>query len=108
MNEIVLRGTIHNIEYSHKIKQTNFNKAVIEVDNESGEPNFIVVKYKEQYGKYGEGDKVALKGNIRSHSYKQGEKNKTKNLTKECAWCEYRDICMAELSGGDREYVIKQ
>ena len=39
---------------------------------------------------------------------KQGEKNKTKNLTKECAWCEYRDICMAELSGGDREYVIKQ
>lgn len=39
---------------------------------------------------------------------KQGEKNKTKNLTKECAWCEYRDICMAELSGGDRDYVIKE
>ena len=39
---------------------------------------------------------------------KNGKVNKTKNLTKECAWCEYRDICMAELSGGDREYVISE
>ncbi len=39
---------------------------------------------------------------------RQGEKNKTKNLTKDCAWCEYRDICMAEMSGGDREFVIGQ
>ena len=37
---------------------------------------------------------------------RQGDKNKTKNITKDCSWCEYRDICMAELSGGDREYVI--
>lgn len=39
---------------------------------------------------------------------KQGKTNKTKNLTKDCNWCEYRDICMAEMSGGDREYVISQ
>ena len=39
---------------------------------------------------------------------KQGHTNKTKNLTKDCSWCEYRDICMAELSGGDREYVISE
>lgn len=39
---------------------------------------------------------------------KRGSKNKVKNLTKDCAWCEYRDICMAEMSGGDREYVISQ
>ena len=39
---------------------------------------------------------------------KQGHTNKTKNLTRDCAWCEYRDVCMAELSGGDREYVIQQ
>ena len=39
---------------------------------------------------------------------KQGHTNKTKNLTRDCAWCEYRDICMAELSGGDREYVISE
>lgn len=39
---------------------------------------------------------------------KQGDTNKTKNLTKDCSWCEYRDICMAEMSGGDREYVISE
>ena len=39
---------------------------------------------------------------------RQGHTNKTKNLTRDCAWCEYRDICLAELSGGDREYVIEQ
>lgn len=36
----------------------------------------------------------------------RSRENKVKNITKECAWCEYRDICMAELSGNDREYVI--
>ena len=39
---------------------------------------------------------------------KQGHTNKTKNLTKDCSWCEFRDICMAELSGGDRNYVISE
>ena len=39
---------------------------------------------------------------------KQGHTNKTKNLTRDCAWCEYRDICLAEMSGGDREYVISE
>ena len=38
----------------------------------------------------------------------QGDRNKVKNITRDCAWCEYRDICMAELSGGDREYVISE
>lgn len=39
---------------------------------------------------------------------KNGHKNKTKNVTKDCSWCEYRDICMAEFSGSDREYVISE
>lgn len=38
----------------------------------------------------------------------RGQDNKTKNLTKDCSWCEYRDVCMAEMSGGDREYVISE
>ncbi len=38
----------------------------------------------------------------------RGRENKTKNLTRDCAWCEYRDICHAEMSGGDREYVISE
>lgn len=36
----------------------------------------------------------------------RGNENKVKNITRDCSWCEYRDICMAELSGGDREFVI--
>ena len=39
---------------------------------------------------------------------KRGEENKVKNITRDCAWCEFRDICMAELSGGDRSYVISE
>lgn len=37
---------------------------------------------------------------------RRGHENTTKNLTRECAWCTYRNICMAEMSGGDRAYVI--
>lgn len=38
----------------------------------------------------------------------RGNENKVKNITRDCSWCEYRDICMAEMSGGDREYVISE
>ena len=36
----------------------------------------------------------------------RGRENKVKNITRDCSWCEYRDICMAEMSGNDRAYVI--
>jgi hypothetical protein len=39
---------------------------------------------------------------------RRGSKNRTKNITRDCAWCDYRDICMAEMSGGDRNYIIKE
>lgn len=35
-----------------------------------------------------------------------GEKNKTRNVTKDCSWCTYHDICHAEMTGGDASYVI--
>jgi hypothetical protein len=38
----------------------------------------------------------------------RGKENTVKNITRDCSWCEYRDICMAEMSGADREYVITQ
>lgn len=40
------------------------------------------------------------------HIIRFGESNKTKNVTKDCAWCTYRDICYAEMTGGDIEYTI--
>lgn len=39
---------------------------------------------------------------------RRSHKNKVKNITRDCAWCEFRDVCMAELSGGDREYAVSQ
>ena len=38
----------------------------------------------------------------------RGPENTVKNITRDCSWCEYRDVCMAEMSGNDREYVISQ
>lgn len=35
-----------------------------------------------------------------------GEKNQTRNMGRDCAWCDYRDICYAEMTGGDVEYVV--
>ena len=35
-----------------------------------------------------------------------GRKNKTHNVTRDCSWCPYHDICYAEMTGGDVEYVI--
>lgn len=39
---------------------------------------------------------------------RNGCKNKTKNITRDCHWCSYKEICNAEMTGGDREYVIKK
>lgn len=36
---------------------------------------------------------------------RNGEKNKTKHTGQGCSWCEYKDICYAELTGGNVEYV---
>lgn len=35
-----------------------------------------------------------------------GEKNKTRNVTRDCSWCPYYDICYTEMTGGDVQYVI--
>jgi len=35
----------------------------------------------------------------------RGEKNKTRHTGTNCSWCEYKDICYAELTGGNVEYV---
>lgn len=35
----------------------------------------------------------------------RGEKNKTRHTGPNCSWCEYKDICYAELTGGNAEYV---
>lgn len=39
---------------------------------------------------------------------KRGEKNKTRHTGPNCSWCEYKDICYAELTAGNSEYVRKK
>lgn len=36
---------------------------------------------------------------------KNGEKNKTRHTGPNCSWCDYKDICYAELTGGNAEYI---
>ena len=37
----------------------------------------------------------------------RGTKNKTKNVSQGCSWCGYRDICHAELTGGNVEAILE-
>ena len=36
-----------------------------------------------------------------------GEKNRVKNLTKDCSWCSYKSICQGEMMGLDVDYIKK-
>lgn len=38
---------------------------------------------------------------------RQGHKNKTKNMTPDCKFCSYCDICHTELTGGDLDYLLE-
>lgn len=35
-----------------------------------------------------------------------GETNKTRNVSRDCSWCAFHDICYTEMTGGDVGYVI--
>lgn len=39
---------------------------------------------------------------------KDGHRNTTKNFTKDCSFCNYRDICYTECTGGDLDYLIEK
>lgn len=35
----------------------------------------------------------------------RGERNKVKNITRDCTWCNYRSLCYAQFTGADVDYV---
>ncbi len=39
---------------------------------------------------------------------RNGEKNKTMNVTKDCSWCNFQPICYAKLTGGNVDYVVEK
>ena len=38
----------------------------------------------------------------------QGNVLKDKNLGRDCSWCQYKEICQAEILGLDIDYIIKK
>ena len=36
-----------------------------------------------------------------------GKENKTRNVTRNCNWCQFKPICLAQMTGGDVKYTVK-
>ena len=75
MNEIILKGVIQDIEYSHNIKDVEYYKANLITEPNEGIEYIIPIKFKRFCNKYQNNQKVTLKGNIRSYSTKGENKN---------------------------------
>ena len=39
---------------------------------------------------------------------KFGDMNKTHNINRDCSYCPYKDICYAQMTGGDTEYIMER
>lgn len=39
---------------------------------------------------------------------KNGDTNKTMNITKDCSWCSFQPICYAKMTGGNVDYIIEK
>ena len=70
MNKIILKGTIRDIQPSHVVKDTEYDKADLIVPGKDGNEDLITIKFKKYSNVYQEGQIVSLKGNIRSYSKK--------------------------------------
>ncbi len=76
MNFIYLRGIIKNIDYSHTIGDTVFNKADLIVKRPDGREDLIILKFKEFSLSTKEDREIELVGNVRSFSRQKNGKNK--------------------------------
>lgn len=76
MNEIVLRGFLRDITFSHYQGQIEYEKANLICPRIGGkEEDVISLRYKKYTNKYKEGDFIELKGNLRSYSVKDADKS---------------------------------
>ena len=76
MNEIVLRGYLRDIEFSHYQGNIEYEKANLICPRLGGkEEDIISLRYKKYTNKYKEGDFIELIGNIRSYSSHSNNKN---------------------------------
>lgn len=69
MNKITIRkGILKNIQYSHTIKDVEYNKADLIVKRKDGKEDLINIRFKKFSNNYKENDEIDLTGNIRSYS----------------------------------------
>lgn len=77
MNEGIFRGVLKDIQPSHTIGDITFDKAKLLVKRDNGQEDLINLRYKSFCNKHKENDEIAIRGNLRSYSYKVSEdKNK--------------------------------
>lgn len=70
MNQIILKGFIRNICYSHSINDIEFYKAELISKQDNGKENVINLKFKRFSNPYQENQEISLVGNIRTYSRK--------------------------------------
>lgn len=81
MNEILLRGYLRDIDFSHYQGDIEYEKANLICPRLGGkEEDIISLRYKKYANKYKEGDFIELKGNIRSYSCKVADKYNAHNV----------------------------
>ena len=76
INSVYLKGIIKNIEYSHTIDDTIFNKANLIVRRPAGREDILIIKFKQFSMNFKEDSEVELTGNVRSYSQQIDGKHK--------------------------------
>ena len=70
MNEIILKGQIRDISFSHIVNGVEYEKANFIVPRQDGKEDILSLKFKKFSNKYKDGDIIELVGNLRSYSKK--------------------------------------
>lgn len=68
MNNIILKGLLRDIQYSHTTNEVEYNKANLVISKPYGKEDIICVKFKKFSSPYTEEQEVSLSGNVRSYS----------------------------------------
>lgn len=77
MNYVKLKGVLRNIQFSHSINNTEYDKADIVVKRENSEDDVLSLVFKKFSNHYTEDQEVELEGHVRSYSKKlEDGKNK--------------------------------
>lgn len=77
MNKIALKGTVRNIQPSHKINDIEYDKADIVIKRRDGKEDVLNLRFKKFSNPYVNDQEVRIVGNVRSYS-KQVAENKNK------------------------------